>query len=109
MAGARYPITTLRGVAGSPGIALGRAYHVDRSLIQVPKQPLAPGTVEHELDRLESEILTEINKLGIGPQGLGGRTTSLAVHVMLMPCHIASLPLAVNIQCHVQRHKEIVI
>ena len=61
------------------------------------------------LDQLESEILTEINRLGIGPQGLGGRTTSLAVHILMMPCHIASFPLAVNIQCHAQRHKEIVI
>ncbi len=61
------------------------------------------------LDKLESEILTEINRLGIGPQGLGGRTTSLAVHILVMPCHIASLPLAVNIQCHAQRHKEVVI
>jgi len=62
-----------------------------------------------ELDKLESEILTEINHLGIGPQGLGGRTTSLAVHILMMPCHIASFPLAVNIQCHAQRHKEVVI
>jgi fumarate hydratase subunit alpha len=62
-----------------------------------------------ELDKLESEILAEINKLGIGPQGLGGRTTSLAVHILMMPCHIASFPLAVNIQCHAQRHKEITI
>ena len=61
---------------------------------------------DQELDKLESEILTEINKLGIGPQGLGGRTTSLAVHILMMPCHIASFPLAVNIQCHAQRHKE---
>jgi fumarate hydratase subunit alpha len=62
-----------------------------------------------DLDRLESEILTEINQLGIGPQGLGGRTTSLAVHILMMPCHIASFPLAVNIQCHAQRHKEVII
>jgi len=62
-----------------------------------------------ELGKLESEILTEINHLGIGPQGLGGRTTSLAVHILMMPCHIASLPLAVNIQCHAQRHKEVVV
>src|SRR5512147_1760509 len=61
------------------------------------------------LDQLESEILTEINRLGIGPQGLGGRTTSLAVHMLMMPCHIASFPLAVNIQCHAQRHKEAII
>jgi len=62
-----------------------------------------------ELEKFESEILTEINQLGIGPQGLGGRTTSLAVHILMMPCHIASFPLAVNIQCHAQRHKEAII
>jgi fumarate hydratase subunit alpha len=69
-------------------------------------RPLGSRNPEPELDKLESEILNEINRLGIGPQGLGGRTTSLAVHVLMMPCHIASFPLAVNIQCHVQRHKE---
>jgi fumarate hydratase subunit alpha len=62
-----------------------------------------------ELASLESEILERINRLGIGPQGLGGRTTSLAVHINMMPSHIASLPLAVNIQCHAHRHKEAVI
>jgi len=72
-------------------------------------RPLGSSNSVPELDRLESEILTEINRLGIGPQGLGGRTTSLAVQILMMPCHIASLPLAVNIQCHVQRHKEAVI
>ena len=72
-------------------------------------RPLGSSNSVPELDRLESEILTEINSLGIGPQGLGGRTTSLAVQILMMPCHIASLPLAVNIQCHVQRHKEAVI
>ncbi len=72
-------------------------------------RPLGSRNPDPELGRLESEILTEINKLGIGPQGLGGRTTSLAVHILMMPCHIASLPLAVNIQCHAQRHKEVVI
>jgi fumarate hydratase subunit alpha len=72
-------------------------------------RPLGTRNPDPELDQLESDILTRINNLGIGPQGLGGRTTSLAVHVLLMPCHIASLPLAVNIQCHVQRHKEVLI
>lgn len=62
-----------------------------------------------ELDKLEKEILNEINKLGIGPQGLGGRITALDVHILMMPCHIASLPLAVNIQCHAHRHKEAII
>ena len=72
-------------------------------------RPLGSKNPDPELEKLESEILTGINKLGIGPQGLGGRTTSLAVHILMMPCHIASLPLAVNIQCHVQRHKEAII
>ena len=69
-------------------------------------RPLGSRNPDPELDKLESEILNEINRLGIGPQGLGGRTTSLAVHILIMPCHIASFPLAVNVQCHAQRHKE---
>jgi len=72
-------------------------------------RPLGSRNPSPELDQLESEMLAGINQLGIGPQGLGGCTTSLAVHILMMPCHIASLPLAVNIQCHVQRHKETVI
>jgi len=59
--------------------------------------------------KLEEELLERINRLGIGPQGFGGRCTALAVHVEVHPCHFASLPVAVNMQCHVARHKEIVI
>jgi fumarate hydratase subunit alpha len=62
-----------------------------------------------ELDELEQELLERINRLGIGPQGLGGRTTALAVHVEAEPCHIASMPVAVNFQCHAARHKEAVL
>ncbi len=72
-------------------------------------RPLGSRNPDPELDGLESELLEEINRLGIGPQGLGGRTTSLAVHILMMPCHIASFPLAINIQCHAHRHKEIII
>ena len=72
-------------------------------------RPLGSKNPDPELEKLESEILTEINQLGIGPQGLGGRTTSLGVHILMMPCHIASFPLAVNIQCHAQRHKEVIL
>jgi fumarate hydratase subunit alpha len=64
---------------------------------------------DRRLAKLEAETLKEINNLGIGPQGYGGKTTSLAVHVEMMPCHIASLPVAINIQCHAARHKEAVI
>ena len=59
-----------------------------------------------EANRLEKDWLEEINRLGIGPQGLGGRTSALAVHINTMPCHIASIPVAVNIQCNSHRHKE---
>jgi fumarate hydratase subunit alpha len=58
---------------------------------------------------LEAELLEKVNKLGIGPQGFGGTQTALAVHVETHPCHIASFPAAVNINCHVARHKEIVL
>jgi fumarate hydratase subunit alpha len=57
----------------------------------------------------ESELLTRINKLGIGPMGLGGNTTALGCMVEVAPCHIASLPVAVNIECHSHRHKTAVI
>ena len=58
---------------------------------------------------LELELLEKVNKLGIGPQGLGGTTTALDVHVEVHPCHIASLPVAVNTQCHAARHKEVTL
>lgn len=58
---------------------------------------------------LEKELLTEINALGIGPQGFGGRTTALKVSIEYFPTHIAGLPLAVNINCHATRHKEVTL
>ena len=58
---------------------------------------------------LESELLKRINATGVGPGGVGGRITSLSVHVETHPAHIASLPVAVNIQCHSARHKEAVL
>jgi len=54
---------------------------------------------------LEKELLEQVNDTGVGPQGLGGRITALAVHIEAAPCHIASLPVAVNINCHAARHK----
>lgn len=54
---------------------------------------------------LEEELLDKINKLGIGPAGLGGRITALSVNIETYPTHIAGLPVAVNIGCHVTRHK----
>lgn len=64
---------------------------------------------DSNIAHLEDELLEKINKLGIGPQGFGGRITALAVHVETYPCHIASLPVAVNIECHSHRPKSVVI
>lgn len=63
----------------------------------------------HETAQWEKELLEKINKTGIGPMGLGGRTTALAVNIEKAPCHISSLPVAVNIQCHSHRYKEATI
>ena len=58
---------------------------------------------------LELEVLEEINRLGIGPGGYGGTVTALDVHIKTQPCHIASLPVAVNIQCHAHRVREVTL
>ncbi len=68
-----------------------------------------PNGSDPRLSQLERDTLQDINALGIGPQGYGGRITALAVHVEMIPCHIASLPVTVNIQCHVARHREATI
>jgi fumarate hydratase subunit alpha len=67
-------------------------------------RPLGQANPEAEVAALEQEILTRVNATGVGPMGLGGDTTALAVHVERHPCHIASLPLALNVQCHAARH-----
>ena len=72
-------------------------------------RPLGSANPDPEIAAFEQEIFEAINNLGIGPQGFGGRTTSLAVHIELFPCHIASLPVAVNINCHAHRHKEVIL
>ena len=69
-------------------------------------RPLGQRHPNPEIAQLEVELLEEINQLGIGPLGLGGRVTALDVHVETYPTHIASIPVAVNIQCHCDRHKE---
>ena len=90
------------GVGGTVEKAMLLAKH---SLLREVGQP----SPDPEVAELEREILEKVNKLGIGPQGLGGSITSLAVHIETYPCHIASLPVAVNIQCHSARHKETVL
>ena len=76
-----------------------------RSLLREVGKP-SPDT---EVAELERDIFQKVNKLGIGPMGYGGRTTALAVHVEVFPSHIASLPVAVNMQCWCARHKEAIL
>ena len=64
---------------------------------------------EERLAKIEKDLLERINRLGIGPQGFGGRTTALAVNLEVYPTHIAGMPVAVNIGCHATRHKEITL
>jgi len=76
-----------------------------RSLLR----PVGRPHPDPEVARLEKELLHEINRTGIGPQGLGGRVTALAVHVETFPTHIGSLPVAVNLQCHSHRCQSAVV
>lgn len=69
-------------------------------------RPLGQFSTDPEMADLELALLQEINDTGVGPMGYGGRVTALAVHVLAQPCHIASLPVAVNINCHSHRHLE---
>jgi fumarate hydratase subunit alpha len=71
--------------------------------------PFGERNVDPAIAELELKILDEINGLGIGPGGYGGTVTALDVHVKVLPCHIASLPVAVNIQCHAHRIKEVTL
>ncbi|MEG2984214.1 MAG: fumarate hydratase [Peptostreptococcaceae bacterium] len=80
---------------------------------QIAKKSLLRDIGKHNEDEkikeLEIEILQAVNKLGIGPQGLGGNTTALAVNIETFPTHIAGLPVVVNINCHASRHKKVII
>jgi fumarate hydratase subunit alpha len=90
------------------GVGIGGS--LEQSCILAKKALLRPvgkkNKADERLAQMESELYESINATGIGPAGLGGKVTTLAVHAEMMPCHIASLPVAVNIQCHVARHQE---
>ena len=72
-------------------------------------RPIDDESSDSDANKLEKELYKELNDLRVGPMGLGGKTTALAVKVNLYPCHIASLPVAVNIQCHASRHKVVIL
>lgn len=79
------------------------AYLAKKSLFR----PIGHRSERPEIAELEKELMVKINELGIGPQGMGGNTTALDVKIEIEPCHIAALPVAVNLNCHASRHKEV--
>ncbi|MFQ5963313.1 MAG: fumarate hydratase [Candidatus Scalinduaceae bacterium] len=92
------------------GVGIGGTFEYASLLAKkVILRPVGSHNKNSNIASLEEELLEKINKLGIGPQGFGGRITALAVHVETYPCHIASLPVAVNIECHSHRPKSVVI
>ena len=92
------PVIVGVGIGGSADRAMTLAKH---SLLR----PVGEASSDPEIAALETELLGRINALGIGPIGVGGTTTALAVHIETFPCHIAGLPVAVNLQCHSARTK----
>jgi len=92
------------------GVGIGGT--IEMTTLTAKKALLRPLGEHHSnpnVRKIEEELLQEINNLGIGPQGFGGRITALAVNIETFPAHIASMPVAVNIQCHAARHKEVVL
>lgn len=90
------------------GVGIGGTF--DRAAMLAKKALLRPLNTINKNEfyaNLEEELVQEINKMGIGPQGFGGKTTSLGVNIETYPTHIAGLPVAVNINCHATRHAEI--
>jgi fumarate hydratase subunit alpha len=81
------------------------AFIAKKSLLR----PIGQRHPDHQIAILEQELLDKINRLGIGPQGLGGNVTALDVHIETYPTHIAGLPIVVNLQCNCHRHKEAVL
>jgi fumarate hydratase subunit alpha len=111
-----FVLETIEGAGSNPcppiivGVGIGGT--ADKAMVLAKKAVFREIPSHHHDDEyraLEESLLAEINDLGIGPQGFGGRVTALAVNIESYPCHIASLPVAVNLQCHSARHKEVII
>ncbi|MDQ0428077.1 fumarate hydratase subunit alpha [Planomicrobium stackebrandtii] len=93
-------------------VGIGIGGNFERCAFLAKKSLFRPLGVRHEdpaVAELEMELMEQINRLGIGPQGMGGSTTALDVKVELESCHIAALPVAVNLNCHASRHQTIVM
>lgn len=112
----QFVVDSVRNAGANPcppvvvGVGIGGDF--EKAAILAKKallRPVGQPNARMDVASLEQDLLRKVNQIGIGPVGLGGTTTALAVHVEVHPCHIASLPVAVNIGCHSSRHKSIVI
>ena len=109
-----FVIETIKEAGGRPcpplfvGIGIGGDFE-KCALLAKEALMQEDNSQNEEIKRLEETILNKINSLNIGPMGLGGNTTAFAVFIKTAPCHIASLPVAVNIQCHANRHVKVVL
>lgn len=112
----KFVVDTVSNAGANPcppiivGVGIGGT--MEKSAILAKKallRELGQKSSDTQTAELEEEIYKKINDLGIGPQGFGGRTTALAVHIEKFPTHIAGLPITVNINCHVARHRECIL
>jgi fumarate hydratase subunit alpha len=108
--------TAVKGAGGNACppliIGLGIGATAEKAMMMAKKALLRPigwPSSDPEIAALEKKVLDRVNSLGIGPLGMGGTITALAVHAESRPCHFASLPLAINLQCHSARHAEVVL
>lgn len=112
----KFIIDTVKAAGPNPcppmviGVGIGGTF--DKAAYLAKKALLRPINIRNKDEfykELETELLEKVNKLGIGPQGFGGKTTALGLNIETYPTHIAGLPVAVNINCHATRHKEVII
>ncbi len=96
------PVVVGIGIGGTADKA---SYLAKKALLRTIGQP----NPDSRYAELENELLSAVNGTGVGPQGLGGKTTALAIHVEYFPCHIASMPVAVNLNCHSARKAHIIL
>jgi fumarate hydratase subunit alpha len=112
----KFIIDTVKAAGPNPcppmviGVGIGGTF--DKAAYLAKKALLRPINIRNKDEfyrDLEIELLEKVNELGIGPQGFGGKTTALGLNIETYPTHIAGLPVAVNINCHATRHKEVII
>ena len=111
-----FVVNTVVNAGGNPcpptvvGVGIGGTFEMAAFLAKSALlREIGKPAEDERYAELEREILEKINASGVGPQGLGGNVTSIAVHIQHHPCHLASLPVAVNLNCHAARHAELTI